>query len=348
MNELDIYNAADLMVVEEDLLDEYLLVDSFDSIRLAFDSEKVFPARLNRFVKLPSGSRYLVCYYLKNSDGDPIFCDYENHLLIDSEEGTSVVSLLKSNESNEIGVLNLQPSAVASFREAHASGRPVEDWMADLAAMPEGRSYQYWVEKDGDRVCMVRDKGVFFGHFTMTKVAIHNMDCYAPMSMIMLPVLLRPTFLEPYAELVNCLRGELPMGELFRQEETEAQRGRRHRIQTLVMEFVKPAQPYLVKGLPFGWEQMWKRILAEPVVQKALANTLRTEEKDFNHPLVGNIIAMMRNKMVLKDYSATDLAKAMGYTERQSMRGALGSQPSNMAVRDAVNRILTELKDAGK
>ena len=72
-------------------------VESFDSIRLPFDSLKVFPSCVNRFVELPSGEEYLVSYYLESNDIALEFYPFDHHAVINDERGTTVLSVAKSN-----------------------------------------------------------------------------------------------------------------------------------------------------------------------------------------------------------------------------------------------------------
>ena len=234
-----------------------------------------------------------------------------------------------------------QPTVVEQFRQYNQAGRPTEDWLAEMATLPKMHSYNYWITKEGDLGCLVKDQGVYFGHVDSERQRI-DFDTFTPQTVLSYPPALRPTFLEPYTELIDCLLGKRPMSDLFVVEGILAN-PKQSFTSSDILKLVAPAKQELNPKIHINWEKLWTAITRDSTIRQALANTSHTKEKDFNRPLVANIINLLRTQGILNDYNASQLAQAMGYSYETSFRQALCNNPKDEYVKTAVLNILQEI-----
>lgn len=112
-----------------------------------------------------------------------------------------------------------------------------------------------------------------------------------------------------------------------------------------ILDYVGNLKQFVAPEWKNRYESTWRSILALPQVAAVIYEPGKQKDTTFNRNLVANIIYIMYNDHdghgIITESNATHLAEILEGDKDHSVRRQLGQAPEDRALRDAVNKLLS-------
>lgn len=119
----------------------------------------------------------------------------------------------------------------------------------------------------------------------------------------------------------------------------------KQQIKDEIIEYTARIEQYVADRWKPQYRQLWLQILSLPEAEAQIYETGKQQNTNFNRNLVGNIIHMLKPKVIKPGTYDTELAKALESNPKSSIRHQMPYPPQPQTLADKIKQIINQTEE---